>query len=94
MLERLELDSRGIRAFLQSTEVRHMVDGAAAGIAARVRGRVPAGVTVVVRPYTTDRGAASVTVQDVRAMAWQARDGLLTRAAGGAGIEVRAWGAR
>lgn len=85
------LDPAGVRDILRGEGVRAMVDGVATEIATRVRGRVPAGVPVQVRPYTTDRGAASVTVQDVRAMAWQARDGLLTRAAGAAGIEVRAW---
>jgi hypothetical protein len=44
-----------------------------------------------VHGYTTDRGAASITVEDVRAMAWQARDGILTRAAGAVGLEVKAW---
>lgn len=91
MLERLELDTRGIREFLGGAEVRQMVDGATNVIAARVRARLPAGVPVTVRAYTTDRGAASITIADVRGMAWQARDGVLTRAAGEAGIEVRDW---
>lgn len=95
MLERLELDTRGIRQFLQSPEVAAMVNGVAHRIANNARGRLPdPSVTVRVRAYTTDRDAASVTVEDVRAMAWQARDGILTRAAGEAGVEVRAWGAR
>lgn len=86
------LDAAGVREVLQSSEVRAMVDDVAHQIAARVRLHVPEGVPVVVRRYTTDRDAASVTVQDVRAMAWQARDGLLTRAAAAVGVEVRAWG--
>lgn len=94
MLERLELDTRGIREVLRSPEVRQMVDGVATDVQARVRARLPPGTPVRVRAYTTDRGAASVTIADVRGMAWQARDGVLTRAAGEAGIEVRAWGAR
>ncbi|MFC9429252.1 hypothetical protein [Streptomyces sp. NPDC056987] len=91
MLQRLELDRRGIREFLEGPEVRQMVDGATAGIAARVRARLPSGTPVTVRAYTTDRGAASITIADVRGMAWQARDGVLTRSAGEAGIEVRDW---
>ncbi|MEV5680965.1 hypothetical protein [Streptomyces sp. NPDC052179] len=91
MLERLELDTRGIREFLGGAEVRQLVDGVAADVQARVRARLPPGTPVRVKPYTTDRGAASVTIADVRAMAWQARDGVLTRAAGEAGIEIRDW---
>ncbi|MFE2600110.1 hypothetical protein ACFXCZ_27085 [Streptomyces sp. NPDC059396] len=68
-----------------------MVDGAAVDIQARVRAKLPPGTPVTVKKYTTDRGAASVTIADVRGMAWQARDGVLTRSAGEAGIEVRDW---
>ena len=91
MLEQLRLDYAGIRDILKGTEVRQLVDGVAEEIAANVRGKTPDDVIVSVRGYTTDRGAAAVTVQDVRAMAWQARDGILTRAAAAAGLEVKAW---
>lgn len=91
MLEKFELDSRGIREFLAGPEVRQMVDGVAEDLRARVRAKLPPGTRVQLRKYTTDRGAASVTIADVRGMAWQARDGVLTRAAGEAGIEVRDW---
>jgi hypothetical protein len=94
VLERLVLDSRGIRAFLQSQEVHQMVNGATVDIKSRVRARLPPGTPVNHREYTTDRGAASITVADVRGMAWQARDGVLTRAAGEIGVEVRGWGSR
>ncbi|MCR8574676.1 hypothetical protein ACIPXV_02780 [Streptomyces libani] len=90
MLESFRLDSRGVREVLQSQEVRTVVDGLAASIADHVRGSA-GGATVVVRSYTTDRGAATVEVQDVRAMSWQARDGILTRAAGRVGLEVKAF---
>jgi hypothetical protein len=93
VLERFQLDTRGVREVLKSPEVAAMVNGVAHRIANNARGRLPdPSATVVVRAYTTDRDAASVTVQDVRAMAWQAREGILTRAAGEAGVEVRAWG--
>ncbi|MGE9696667.1 hypothetical protein ACQKFA_23290 [Streptomyces sp. CH6] len=94
MLVDLRLDSAGIREVLQGPEVRLLVDGVAASIAARARASLSPGVEVLVRGYTTDRGAASVTVADVRGMAWQARDGTLTRAAGAEGLEIRAWGGR
>lgn len=91
MLERLELDRQGIREFLGGAEVRTMVDGVAEDIRARVRAKLPPGTRVEIKKYNTDRGAASVTVADVRGMAWQARDGVLTRSAGEAGVEVKDW---
>lgn len=83
------LDSGGVREILQSPEVRAMVDEAAGQIADRVRAGVKAPESVQVDAYTTDRQAARVTVADVRAMAWQARDGVLTRAAASVGAEVK-----
>lgn len=91
MLERLELDAAGIREFLGGAEVRALVNGVAEDVRARVRAKLPPGTRVEIKTYTTDRGAASVTVADVRGMAWQARDGILTRSAGEAGIEVKDW---
>ncbi|WP_406157775.1 hypothetical protein [Streptomyces canus] len=91
MLQSFRLDHRGVREILQGPEVRRAVDDVADAIAAHVRPQVPAGTRVSVHGYTTDRGAASVTIEDVRGMAWQARDGILTRAAGAVGLEVRAW---
>lgn len=91
MLQDFRLDAAGVREVLKGPGVRQLVDNVAEEIAGRVRGNVPSDVIVSVKAYTTDRGAASVTVQDVRAMAWQARDGILTRAAAGAGLEVKAW---
>jgi hypothetical protein len=91
VLESFRLDTAGVREFLKGPELRRAVDDLAGAVAAHVRPQVPAGVTVSVRGYTTDRGAASVTIEDVRGMAWQARDGVLTRAAGEVGLEVRAW---
>ena len=91
MLQSFRLDHRGVREILNGPELRRAVDDVAGAIAAHVRPQVPAGTRVSVHAYTTDRGAASVTIEDVRAMAWQARDGVLTRAAGAVGLEVRAW---
>ncbi|MGW7247699.1 hypothetical protein [Streptomyces decoyicus] len=90
MLKSFRLDSRGVREVLKSEGMRAVVDGAAESIAAHARGSVGT-AKVVVRSYTTDRGAATVEVQDVRAMSWQARDGILTRAAGSVGLEVKAF---
>ncbi|WP_262702048.1 MULTISPECIES: hypothetical protein [Streptomyces] len=90
MLEDFRLDHAGVREVLRGPQVRQVIDGLAEEIAANVRALKPE-APVEVRGYTTDRGAATVTVADVRGMAWQARDGILTRAAGHAGLEVKAW---
>lgn len=91
MLIKFRLDSAGIREVLKGPEVRQLIDGLADDVAANVRVLVPAGTPIEVRGYTTDRGAATVVVADRQAMGWQARDGILTRAAGFAGLEVKAW---
>ncbi|WP_331445864.1 hypothetical protein [Streptomyces xanthochromogenes] len=89
MLQKLKLDSRGVREILRGEDVRTLIDGVAEEVAANVRALVPPDTAVEVRSYTTDRGAATVVVADVLAMTWQAKDGILTRAAGFARLEVR-----
>jgi hypothetical protein len=91
VLERFELDRRGIREVLRSPEMHQMVNEAAAGIQQRVRAKLPPATPVRVERYSTDRGAAAVVIADPRGMSWQARDGVLTRSAGELGIEVRGW---
>lgn len=91
MLQDFRLDAAGVREVLRGPDVRALIDGKAQEVADNVKVLVPGGTPIEVRKYTTDRGAATVVVADVRAMAWQARDGILTRAAGFAGLEVRAW---
>ena len=90
MLIDWRLDTAGVREILKGTEVRELVDGLAQQVAENVPATVPAGTQIEVRAYPTDRGAATVVVADPQAMAWQARDGILTRAAGAAGLEVKA----
>ncbi|MFF5703396.1 hypothetical protein ACFY7H_12945 [Streptomyces sp. NPDC012794] len=90
MLIDWRLNSAGVREILQGSEVRTLIDGLASDVADNVRALVPPGTTIEVRAYTTDRGAATVVVANPQAMAWQARDGILTRAAGFAGLEVKA----
>lgn len=91
MLVDFRLDTAGVREILRGPEVRELIDGKAQEVADNVKVLVASGTPIEVRKYTTDRGAATVVVADVRAMSWQARDGILTRAAGFAGLEVRAW---
>ncbi|MFJ3878066.1 hypothetical protein ACIPW5_11460 [Streptomyces sp. NPDC090077] len=90
MLIEWRLDAAGVREILKGDEVRSLIDGLASNVADNVKALVPSGTTIEVRPYTTDRGAATVVVANPQAMAWQARDGVLTRAAGFAGLEVKA----
>lgn len=92
MLERFELDARGVREILRGDAVRQMVDGAAEDIRARVRAKVPPGIPVELRKYTTDRGAASVVIAHARGMGFQARDGVFTRSVAEHGAEFKAWG--
>lgn len=81
-------DSRGIAQALKSGEFQAAVRRHAELIAGSVRSRRP-GVDVVVDDYDGgDRAASSVTVRDRRALAWQAQDGDLTRAAAAQGLEV------
>ena len=84
----IRLDSAGIAKLLRSAGMRAAVSPAARAVAGQARGMRP-GADVSVDEYTTDRQAASVTVRDPRALAWQARDGLLTKAAGAVGLTVR-----
>ena len=83
----IELDSAGIREILNSSEVAAAIHGYADQIADSVRAVRP-GVDVVVDDYQTDRAASSVTIRDVRGQTWQANDGILTKAATAAGLEV------
>ncbi|MFE0039439.1 hypothetical protein [Streptomyces sp. NPDC059015] len=85
------LDRAGVSEALRSSEVRHLTSAVAERVGARVRAGLPSGTDVRVDHYTTDRAASVVVIADVRGMAWQARDGVLTRAAGAEGLEVRAW---
>lgn len=84
-----QLDYAGVREILKGPDFRRAVDGLADGIAAHVRASIDPEAPVEVRRYTTDRGAATVAIADVRGMIWQARDGVLTRAAASVGLEVR-----
>lgn len=87
MARDLELDSAGIAEILNSGQVRDLIHQRAETIADDVRGNVDT-PDVVVDDYTTDRAASSVTIRDVRGRAWEARDGVLSRAAARAGLEV------
>jgi hypothetical protein len=84
----VRLDSDGIAALLKSAPVASAVHDLAETIASNVRSSWP-DADVVVDDYETDRRASSVTIREPRAKARQVRDGILTRAAAGAGLEVK-----
>lgn len=84
----IKIDRAGIRKVLKSPEVAATVHGYARRIASAVKSSEPE-ADVVVDDYATDRAASSVTIRDARGRIWQARDGILTRAAAGVGLEVK-----
>lgn len=75
------------RAEILRTQFKEETHALAQQIAANVRASHP-DADVVVDDYMTDRAASSVTIRDVRGRIWQVRDGVLTRAAASAGLEV------
>jgi len=83
----LRLDHDGMEQVLKSDKVATEIGGIAESIGDSVTANVKE-AEVVVDKYTTDRAAASVTIKDFRGLAWQARDGVLTRAAAHEGLEV------
>lgn len=87
MAQQVRLDREGVQKVLKSAGVRRAVRRLAVEIADDVSGNHP-DADVVVDDYTTDRAASSVTIRDVRGRIWQARDGVLTRAAASAGLQV------
>lgn len=88
MAKTVRLDHAGIAELLKSGPFRDAVHDVASTVADSVRQSHP-DADVVVDDYTTDRAASSVTIRDPRAAAWQAQDGVLTRAAAAAGLEVK-----
>lgn len=81
---KVKLDRAGVGRVLRS-QMGRAVNGLAQSIAANVDAD---GEPVVVRSYTTDRQAASVTIASWRGQELQAKNGALTRAANAAGVQV------
>lgn len=83
------IDRVGISDLLKSDDFQQAVHDKAETIAAAAREAMPdAHRGVVVDDYTTDRAASSVTIRDPLALDLEAREGVLTRAAAAAGLEV------
>lgn len=80
----VKLDVKGIQEILKSPGMRRVINDKARQVAAA------AGPDAQVEEYTTDRDAAAVVVKDYKSMGRQAKTGFLTKAAGSAGLEVKA----
>ncbi len=91
---RVRLDHSGIEEVLKSAQVRAEVDDLAETVADAVRNAptvIRRGITdrVEVESYTTDRAAAAVVLAHAAGAPMQAKHGVMTQAAGAAGLEVR-----
>lgn len=100
MANRVKLDSRGIRAILESSAMHRATQDAAEKVADAVRaqnikvgdkdgGRHEVDLPVTVEMTTTDRAHAWVTLAHPSGQAVQAKHGALTKAAGRSGLDVK-----
>jgi hypothetical protein len=91
---KVRIDSRGMAEVAKSAGVAAEVERLAGTVADNVRAqghRVSSGDPLPVRvdTYTTDRAAAAVVINHAAGLGMQAKYGVLTKAAGDAGLEVR-----
>jgi hypothetical protein len=89
----VRLDHGGIGSLLKSSEmaaeVRVVADAVAGNVASQgLTTEAGENVTAEVDTYTTDRAAASVTIDGPWGLGMQAKYGALTKAASAAGLEV------
>lgn len=84
MAARFTRDSKGIEKILKSSEVAAAISDIANQVAANAQAQLGPNGVVDLNEYETDRAAASILVLGSS----QARDGVLTRAAAQAGLEV------
>lgn len=85
-----QLDHDGIETLLKSDAVATVVNDLAGQIAENARDLIDDDtVTVEVDPYDTDRHVASVAIKHPGGRGMQLKRGVLTRAAGMVGLEVR-----
>lgn len=89
MLSNIKLDHAGMKEMLQSAEVATAVHDLAEEVATELIGRSHPDAEIVVDDYTTDRAASSVTVKHPSALGYQAKFGMVTRAAAEVGLEVK-----
>lgn len=83
------LDRKGVGEVLKGTFTAQ-INELAEKLADEVRATIADdSVPVEMEAYTTDRGAAMVTIADARGLELQATQGALTRAAAKVGLEVK-----
>ena len=84
------LDRKGVGEILK-VQAAPVINDTANLIANNVRADLidEADVEVLVERYTTDRGAASVTIASARGMELQAKRGSLTKAAAALGLDIK-----
>lgn len=86
----IKLDSGGMRAMLSSGPVAAAINSLAQSVASSIDVEAHDGpVPVRVGQYTTDRAAASVSLAHPAGLPLEAKYGVLAKAAGAAGLEVR-----
>lgn len=86
----LRVDYAGVGTVLKGPDVSVLVRETATAVAEFVPDTVDGEyLETVVEEYATDRASAQVLVKHPYAAAMQAKYGILTRAAGAAGLEVR-----
>lgn len=90
---RVRVSSAGVQAILKSSQVASMVHGKAEEVAAAANaGLASVGhpeMSAVVEDYVTDRAASGVVILHAGAAGVQAKYGVLSNAAGSAGLELR-----
>ncbi|ORL01563.1 hypothetical protein [Prescottella equi] len=84
-----QLDHAGVQEILNWPTVAAMVNEVAEQIADNVRGQLDDDIPVEVDAYTNDRHAASVAIKHPGGKGFQLQRGVLTRAAGMVGLEVK-----
>lgn len=87
MAQNFKPNRAGYLAVLKSAEAKRACHAEAVAIARSVEQQKP-DADVVVDDYVTDRAASSVTIREPQARVWAVRDGVWTRAASAAGLEV------
>lgn len=90
-------DEAGVREILDGEDIQSLMRQAAEGMRSAIESshkpHEMAIDTYPARPsrrITDGRTLISLTVKDIRAAGWQAKDGILTRAAAAQGLEVKA----
>jgi hypothetical protein len=88
---KIRLDHDGIGDMLKSGDVAESIGALAEEVAAEARAdpNVPLDVPVQTSAYVTDRAAVAIDLHHPSGLGLQAKYGVLTKAAGAVGLEVK-----